>query len=242
MEDRHQLYTESKKIIERQLSFWIHFAIFVGVNLILCIVNFISNPHLLWFFYPLVSWGLALYFHFLFGLVFHEANLQKWKRLLRSKRKAEAIVLFWVHAASYIGVNIFLVAIDLISGDKFFWSIWPILGWGVGLLTHGLCVWVFVDRYFKGIASKIQSQDLIEARVYLLIHFFTFLITNSVLFTINLIFFQRYKFSFWVCVGWGIGLFCHWLWLAANRGHRIKKWKQRKALELMAEIEKNHNI
>lgn len=241
-EDPLRLYTESKRIIERQLAFWVHVAFYVGVNLILGIVNILSTPQFPWSLFPLLSWGLALYFHFIFGLVFHEGNVQKWKRALRSKRKAEALVILWIHAACYLGVNLFLVALDIITGNKRFWSIWPILGWGVGLLTHALCVWVFVDKYFKPIAARIQSEDLIEARVYFWVHFFTFTATNTVLFVINLLFFRRYLFSFWVFVGWGIGLFCHWLWLAANRGHRIKKWKQKKALELMNQLQNNRNI
>jgi len=241
-EDLVYLYSESKRIIERQLAFWIHVAFYVGVNLTLCLINFLATPEFLWFFFPVLSWGLAVYFHFLFSQVFHESNIQKWKRALRSKRKTEALVLFWIHAASYFGVNLFLVALNILTGSKNFWALWPIAGWSIGLLTHGLCLWIFVDKYFKQVASRIQSQDLIEARVYLWVHVFTFTITNGVLLLINFFFFQRYLFNFWVFVGWGIGLFCHWLWLAANRGHRIKKWKQQKALELMEQLRSQHNI
>lgn len=235
-DDSVYLYSKAKRIIERQLGFWVHFAFFAGVNLILAASNLFLTPSEPWFLYPLISWGLALYFNFIFSFVFHEENLEKWKKLMRSKRKAEARVLFWVHGASYFGVCLFLVALDLISGDLAFWSIWPILGWGIGLLTHGICVWIFTDGIFKKIAAKIQSHDLIEARVYLKVHAFTFFSTNGVLFLLNILFHPQHFYTLWVVLGWGIGLACHWLWLVANRGHRIKKWKQKRALELMEQL------
>jgi len=234
--DSHFLYSQAKRIIERQLVFWIHFAIFAGVNLTLISINLFSSPQTIWFLYPLFSWGLALYFHFIFSFVFHDENLDKWKRVRRSKRKAEAIVFFWVHVCSYVGVCLFLVAINLISGDPTFWAIWPIIGWGIGLLTHGLSAWIFTEKYFKKIAAKIQSQDLIEARVYLKVHLLTFLATNLVILFLNLLLDPQNLISLWIAVGWGIGLACHWLWIAVNRGHRIKKWKQKRALELMKQL------
>lgn len=235
-EEPLHLYSRAKRIIERQLGFWIHVAFFAGVNIVLASINLIRTPHKLWFIFPLLSWGLAIYFHFLFAMVFHEENIQKWKRILHSKRKTEALVLFWLHAAFYCGVCLFLVALDRLLGDDKTWAVWPVIGWGVGLLTHGLCVWIFTDKYFKQIAAKIQSHDLIEARVYLKVHLITYAFTNSAIILLNLFLHPSYLFSLWILFGWGIGLACHWLWIVANRGHRIKKWKQQKALEMMEQL------
>lgn len=41
---------------------------------------------------------------------------------------------FW----SYLGVNAFLIAIHLLTQGGYFWPIWPILGWGLGLFFHAL--------------------------------------------------------------------------------------------------------
>ncbi|WP_263832137.1 helix-turn-helix domain-containing protein [Sulfurospirillum oryzae] len=35
---------------------------FIGVNLLLFIINILTNPHHLWFIYPLFGWGITLYF------------------------------------------------------------------------------------------------------------------------------------------------------------------------------------
>jgi len=37
------------------------------------------------------------------------------------------------HAGAYLIVNAMLVAIWALSGAGYFWPIWPILGWGIGL-------------------------------------------------------------------------------------------------------------
>jgi hypothetical protein len=41
------------------------------------------------------------------------------------------------HVAIYVIVNTMLVAIWALSGQGYFWPVWPILGWGVGLVLHG---------------------------------------------------------------------------------------------------------
>lgn len=43
---------------------------------------------------------------------------------------------FRVHLAVYIAVNTMLIAIWAFAGG-FFWPIFPILGWGIGLAAHG---------------------------------------------------------------------------------------------------------
>ena len=48
------------------------------------------------------------------------------------KKKAE----FRVHLLAYVLVNAFLVAIWAATGREFFWPLFPIAGWGIGLAFH----------------------------------------------------------------------------------------------------------
>lgn len=48
------------------------------------------------------------------------------------KRRRE----FQNHLASYACVNAVLVAIWALTGAGFFWPIFPMLGWGIGLAAH----------------------------------------------------------------------------------------------------------
>jgi hypothetical protein len=41
---------------------------YVIVNAILITVNLLVVPEFLWFFFPLVGWGVGLTFHYLFGV------------------------------------------------------------------------------------------------------------------------------------------------------------------------------
>jgi class 3 adenylate cyclase len=41
-----------------------------------------------------------------------------------------------IHLTVYVAVNLFLIAIWAASGGGYFWPIWPILGWGIGVASH----------------------------------------------------------------------------------------------------------
>ncbi|NJO79319.1 MAG: 2TM domain-containing protein [Cyanobacteria bacterium RM1_2_2] len=47
---------------------------------------------------------------------------------------------FKLHLIPYLAISILLVFINLKTTPRYFWSVFPILGWGVGVLGHGMCV------------------------------------------------------------------------------------------------------
>ena len=47
------------------------------------------------------------------------------------------------HALTYLLVMALLVAVNLVSRGQHLWFVWPLLGWGFGLLSHALGVFVF---------------------------------------------------------------------------------------------------
>jgi hypothetical protein len=49
------------------------------------------------------------------------------------KKKAE----FRTHVLAYVLVNAFLVVIWAVTSSGYFWPIFPIAGWGIGLALHG---------------------------------------------------------------------------------------------------------
>ena len=50
----------------------------------------------------------------------------------RLKKKRD----FKTHVLMYVTVNAFLVVIWAISDSGFFWPIFPILGWGIGVIAN----------------------------------------------------------------------------------------------------------
>jgi 2TM domain len=45
------------------LGFKIHFAAYVAVNLLLIAINLLTTPNLLWFYWPLLGWGIGIIAH-----------------------------------------------------------------------------------------------------------------------------------------------------------------------------------
>ncbi len=60
------------------------------------------------------------------------------------------------HVVVYVVVNLFLIGIWALGDGGFFWPIFVILGWGVGLLING---W---DAYFKKPISEEEIQREID--------------------------------------------------------------------------------
>jgi 2TM domain-containing protein len=51
-------------------------------------------------------------------------------------KRVEAKRAFRFHAALYAAVNLLLIVVWALTGARYFWPIWPILGWGIGVAFH----------------------------------------------------------------------------------------------------------
>ena len=77
------------------------------------------------------------------------------------KRTQEYTGLLW-HIATFLIINIFLWAIDLIGGGGLTWAYWITLFWGIALLFH--IAWYFIDvarsgtRYEKFLDDERRVQ------------------------------------------------------------------------------------
>ena len=58
----------------------------------------------------------------------------------QARRRAGMKLGWYLHASVYLCVNLGLMALALSQGRH--WAIYPALGWGVGLMMHGLVVWL----------------------------------------------------------------------------------------------------
>ena len=59
------------------------------------------------------------------------------------------------HVLVYVVVNAMLVAIWALTGQGYFWPVWPILGWGIGLVLHGWKVF-----YEKPISEEEIQREM----------------------------------------------------------------------------------
>ncbi len=71
-------------------------------------------------------------------------------------RKRAGMKMGWyIHAFVYIAVNIGLALLSSFSGHH--WALFPALGWGLGLLIHGLVV--FVTPHGSGFRERLVNQE-----------------------------------------------------------------------------------
>lgn len=67
-------------------------------------------------------------------------------------RRAAARMGWFIHAAVYVLVNALLYARSREAFGTAAWSVFPLLGWGIGLAMHGLVVFVL------GSGSRLQRR------------------------------------------------------------------------------------
>jgi|WetSurMetagenome_2_1015567.scaffolds.fasta_scaffold105839_1 hypothetical protein len=60
-----------------------------------------------------------------------------------ARKRVEEKKGFYTHLASYVVVNAMLVIIWAITNPGYPWFIWPLAGWGIGVIFHFLGVFAF---------------------------------------------------------------------------------------------------
>ena len=61
--DEQALYERAKKRVEEIKGFYAHLMTYVLVNLALIVLNMVTSPRDLWFFWPLFGWGIGVVAH-----------------------------------------------------------------------------------------------------------------------------------------------------------------------------------
>ncbi len=83
----------------------------------------------------------------------------------RAEKRVKARIGFYYHLTAYIIVNLMLVFIWYSTGRESQWFWWPMMGWGIGLLFHGMGV--FLSRGSmkeKMIQKELEREKERESR------------------------------------------------------------------------------
>lgn len=67
---------------------------------------------------------------------------------LKMQKKVDDIKGFYGNLASYILFTIGLLILNLFTNPQYLWFLYPGIGWGIGVVVHGL--WVFDYMPFLG--------------------------------------------------------------------------------------------
>jgi len=72
-----------------------------------------------------------------------------------ARKRAAAKLGWYVHAGIYVAVNLMLAALSAASGKH--WAVFPAFGWGIGLLAHGVVVFLVTGG--AGLHEKLVQQE-----------------------------------------------------------------------------------
>ena len=78
----------------------------------------------------------------------------------QARRRAGAKMGWYIHALVYVCVIVGLVLLSVMQGRS--WAVYPAMGWGLGLLIHGLVVFSFGTSggfYSRLLAKERQSLE-----------------------------------------------------------------------------------
>jgi hypothetical protein len=70
---------------------------------------------------------------------------------------------FGYHLTAYLAINAVLVWINIDKYPEYLWAQWPLIGWGIGLILHGLSIFVFPKSNNKGFFYHLAVYVLINA-------------------------------------------------------------------------------
>jgi hypothetical protein len=64
----------------------------------------------------------------------------------------------YIHATVYAVVNVLLIIINLSTATGHLWFLWPLLGWGIGLLAHAAAAFFLTGRRREWRATRRQLR------------------------------------------------------------------------------------
>lgn len=117
---------------KKKTVFYQSLGTYLVVNIAFFLMNIISSPENLWFYWLALPWGLAIALQGVRTFSSSEEKEVKSKKSSEDdfdKRKEK----FFISLKVYLVVNLFLVALDLLTEPDHLWFYWVTLGWGMGI-------------------------------------------------------------------------------------------------------------
>ncbi len=81
---------------------------------------------------------------------------------LRAYRRAAAKLGFYIHLVAYLTVNPLLIFINYTTNPAYLWFLWPLFGWGIGLVFHWFAVFVAPKLLRRFVRRELDNDRLGE--------------------------------------------------------------------------------
>ena len=112
--DAHLLAEAEKKVNAKKGFYW-HLIVYVACGIFFFLMNMMTSPHDIWFPFPMVAWGLGLFFHGIgvFGIPGLNVLGQDWEKKqldkeiekLREKKKRREDLLLLESEEDILNIN-----------------------------------------------------------------------------------------------------------------------------------------
>ena len=77
--DRYKRAEAELRTEEGRIGFFAHAIVYVLINILLIVFNLVFVPAVIWFFYPLLTWGIGLSMHYLYGVHWIHNTIEDWE-------------------------------------------------------------------------------------------------------------------------------------------------------------------
>ena len=80
------------------------------------------------------------------------------------RQKAKLKVEFKIHLATYMVVNTLLTIINYTLTPESIWYIWPLMGWGIGVIIHAFKTYYSTNSSLKErmIEKEMEKQNFYD--------------------------------------------------------------------------------
>jgi hypothetical protein len=109
-----------------------------------------------------------------------------------------------IHAAAFILVNALLLFINLLSTPGYYWVLYPLLGWNIGLDLH-IIAYIL---YARGVYPTAKRGVIFHIFSYLAVMLLLFAIDMHIMDNLQFIF-ANIIWAYYPAVFWGFGLVVH---------------------------------
>jgi len=79
-----------------------------------------------------------------------------------AKKRVNELKDFYYHLISFIGVNILLLIIDLLSSPRSFWFYWVTIFWGLAVILHGSQVYIFKGKFLGKEWEEKKIKEIMD--------------------------------------------------------------------------------
>jgi len=90
--------------------------------------------------------------------VMETSNSNEQNMYLKAQKRVEDIKGFYGNLTSYIVVNIGLMILNLVTSPEHLWFFYPMIGWGIGVVAHGMSVF----NYMPFLSSDWEEKKIQE--------------------------------------------------------------------------------